>query len=341
MRILAGHRAGLVPITVALAATVAIVACGPVDKQRAVQAVATAARQSEPRTGTLSITSRPRTAIALPGTGGQPGVTAPAASARPTPTRVSLPMIVDPGRQRSALLATAAAAARLGPSPSGGLPALALFDGGRVYVRSPDAGQVGARPWLSLDTDAVGPVSTPETQQLSTPRTIGDLVVVSPLVLREAAFGLLTGSVELRGTVDLTAPDGRAVRANAYAGNTSLDKAARALHRDPDSVRPTRHLLESFAVHDDINPMSVWLDVNGHLSRIEVAYAGRPQRGVRIDVDLDMQLNPRGAVPVPTDVLEAPPVDQVVQVSSIEELKAALDQWSQLGAGAAAGASQP
>jgi len=329
-------------VALGLVVALAAAACGPVNKQTAVRRIAAAARGTEIRYGRLSITSvlksepnrgfggvtlPPGLAAALPG--GLGGA--------PAPGPVALDVVYDPAQHLAALLAPAAAAARIGPTGGGGIPALVLFDGPLIYVRQDDAGEIGARSWLELDTKTLGPVGKPTYTELSQPRTLGDLAVISPITLVEAGYGMLTGSVKIDATAELSPPDGSIPEmAVEYRGNTSLDKAARQLHRDPDTERPTQHLLQTFAAHDDINAMSVWIGPSGDLAQLSVEYWGRPERGVKFGITFLLALDPPSSHRIDESVLTPPTPGQVVQVNDPGLLREALDQWWALSAGAAA-----
>lgn len=283
--------------------------CASQRKQDAIDRITRAARFDDVRAGTISVSTTSLTGqpTFAPELGGQ----AAAPSAPP-----SLRVVVDASRRRAALLAPPSAAAKIGATAKGGFPALVVFDGTRIYVRSADAGLVGARPWLAADVTKLGAIGKATTEDLATPRTAGDLVVLSPIDLLDLARGFLTGSV----AVDSRQPP-------AYRGRTSLDKDFRERHRDPSDADTIQDLLRTFAAKDDIQPIKVELDGRGALRRLAVSFVGKPEYGVRFSTTLDLSLE-AATEPVDVSVLDVPPATDVVVLDSLGDLRDAVDQWT-------------
>jgi hypothetical protein len=327
-------------LTCAAAAALAIAACSPAGKEAAVRKISAASRRPELRMGSLELSSA-IVHISVPGGASGPSLPAGAgalAGLLPSPTGAAagppaaVTLVIDVGGRRAALLAPGAVAGKVGATTStGGAPALVLFDGGVTYVRRPTQGIVGARPWYRLDTAFLTQISEPPTSAMALPRTISDLVVLSPIILLEQASGFLTGSLKDRGMQSLTPPGGgAAVPSSHYAGNTSLDKTTRSFRRDADQKRPVQRLLRVFAAHDDINPVEAWVSADGRLRRLDVGYRSRPDRGVLMSVRYRLALDPTDgldAPKIPADVLNAPAAADTVTVTSLAQLRGALGQW--------------
>lgn len=294
-------------------AVVALVgACTPVGKQRAVDRIARAANAGAIRTGTITVTTRPLTRPT--------GLTlAPRAAAAPVAT---LRVVVDRVKRRAALLAPASAAARIGATPGKGFPALVLFDHDRVYVRAADGGLVGARPWLAADLTDLGSVGVATTESLSQPRTVGDLVLVSPIEVIDLALGVLTGSVR--------ADAGGAPGTAAYRAQTSIEKEFRQRHLDPSDDKHFVDVLRSLAVKDDINPIKVQFDGRGDLHGVAVDLIGRPEYGVRFATTFALEFD-ASASPADATVFEVPTAGDVVEVTSLGDLRAGIDEWTARG----------
>lgn len=288
--------------------------CASVRKQEAIDRIARATRFDDARTGTIVISTRsltgpPISASAL-------GITA-APSSPP-----SLRVLIDASNRRAVLLAPPRAAARIGATRAGGFPALVLFTESRVYVRSADADLVGARPWLAADVKRLGAIAKATSEVLASPRTSGDLVVLSPIDVLDLARGFLTGSV--------TTDAGPLV---TYRGRTSLDKDFRERRRDPSDADAIRDLLRSFSAKDDVNPITVQIDASGALRRVAVSFVGRPEYGIRFATTLDLELE-NAKEPIDTSVFATPRAADVVLVESLGDLRAAVDQWTAPGGGA-------
>jgi hypothetical protein len=295
---------------VLLAVAPGVTASAPVAKRQAVERVAASVTRPDVRTGTLTIAAV---------------VDAPATAAPGLPTAAPSPpatvrVVIDPVRRRASLLAPPAAAARLGPEPGGGFPAIALFDGPSLYVRAVDAAAVGARPWLAVDLDHLGAVATASTDDLQKPRTLGDLAVIGPIELLDLARGFLTGSVSTTA-------------AGSYRGRTSIEKDHRARRLDPSDAEPLLDRLRAFAVSGDVHEISVDVAADGHLARLEVGLVGRPEYGVKVTTRFTLAMDdgpPSGVVP------PAPAAEDLVTVDELGDARATLDAWA-IAPGAGAG----
>lgn len=324
-----------------VAVVVTATACGPADKQRATRQIAAGAKRSELRHGRVSLSTKvvdmalPSAATQALPNGGRMNAAAAAQLLGAAPgsakaAAADLDLVLDPAHRRAALLAPASAAARVGPTPSGGRPALVLFDHDTIYVRRADLTTVGARQWYRLDTRQIVSLGTPTAAVLAAPRTLADLAVLNPVDVVQQAVGMLTGSLHDGGAETLAGPSGGgSVTAHHYSGRTSLDKVTRQFHRDADSKKPWQRLLRIFAAKDDINPIAVWTGQDGRLDRLDLTYVGRPARRTRIDVTYSVVLAPSEPAPAPADleVLTPPPGSDVVEVSSLAQIRGALGQW--------------
>lgn len=320
------RRVGTVAVFLVVAALVS--ACGPgAEKQRAADAIAASGQRQEIRVGEISLASSAvETTRPL----------APRAGDAVAPARAEL--VVDGVRGRAALLAPSAAAAKIGVTTStGGPPALILFAGPVTYVRRPTQGIAGARPWYRFDTRTLRDLSLPSLERIAEPRALSDLVVVSPLVLLEQTAGVLTGSLESLGAEEV-AVAGSAAIADHYRANASIDKVTREFRRDADETRFTQRLLRAFAISGEINTLDAWLYRDGRLGRLALTYASRPEKGVRFDMRFDMRLAPVSSQPaVAREVLDLPDSEDVVQVTTLSQLRGVVAQWFGTGTGQGAG----
>jgi hypothetical protein len=302
---------------IALVAVVALTGCASLEKQRAIDAIADAARAPEIRVGTIEVSTQL--------TKGPGGVAAGLPTGAPAAVPVRLQVVVDVAHDRAALLAPPAAAARIGATEAVGFPPLVIFDDGRVYVRAPDSDLVGARPWLAGRVDEISGVVKATTDDLRRPLTDGELLVVSPLDVMHLALGFLSGSVK-------ASPENGAT---VYRGRTSIDKATRERDLDPDDADPFRDILKRFAAKDDVNPITVVLGRNRKLQSIAVAFTGRPEYGIRFATTFSLALEPATpGMTVDRSVFTLPKPADVVEVSSLTDLRAAVDQWAALGGAA-------
>jgi hypothetical protein len=181
---------------------------------------------------------------------------------------------------------------------------------------------VGARPWLAGRLDDISGVVKATTDDLRRPLTPGELLVVSPVDVINLTLGFLTGSVA-------TSTDNGAT---VHRGRTSIDKEMRERHLDPDDADPFRDILKRFAAKDDVNPLTVVLDRAGALQEVAVAFTGRPEYGIRFATTFTLSLEP--VAPVDRSVFALPRRADVVEVSSLTDLRAAVDQWAAIGGAA-------
>jgi hypothetical protein len=283
-----------------------LVGCAPVGKQRVVERIARAANANAVRTGSITVTtrqlSRPAGLTLAPRTG---TVAAP-----------TLRVVVDRAKRRAALLAPPAAAARIGATATGGFPALVLFDHDRVFVRAADGALVGARPWLAADLTDLGAVGMATTESLSQRRTLGELVLVSPVEIIDLTLGVLTGSVRAQPGTPAS-----------YRAQSSIEKEFRERHRDPSDDKDFVDVLRSVAAKDDINPLTVELDAQGALRRVAVDFTGRPEYGVKFATTFTLDLDAPGGS-VDTSVFDVPAPGDVVEVTSLGDLRAGIDEWA-------------
>lgn len=297
---------GLAACTIAAAL---VAGCAPAEKQAAVKRIANAIATLGVRTGTITVSTRPIDVPTLAPAARPKGITLPTAVA---PT-ASLRVVVDRAGRRAALLAPPEAAARIGISGGGSFPALVLFDGDRVYVRATDAGLVGARPWLAMDLRDLGAVTVAQTDELSRPRTAGDLVVVSPMQVLDLALGVLTGSVTR-------------LSATQYRAKTSIEKEYRERDFEASDTKDFEQALRSFAAKDDINPIDFSLAPDQSLQKVAVDLIGRPEYGIKFATQFVLELDPKGDVD--TSVFAVPRRADVVEVNSIGDIRAAIDEWT-------------
>ncbi len=290
--------------------------CASVDKQNAVRRIARAVETVGLRAGTITVATRP---IDVPSQA-VPGVRVPKIDGgTPALAPASLRVVLDRGARRAALLAPPAAAARIGISEGQSFPALVLFAGDRVYVRSSDVGLIGARAWLGMDLTELGAVTAPATEELAQPRSAGDLTIVSPIQVLDLALGLLTGSVKR--------PSPSTVK-----GNASIEKEYRERDREPSDSDDFLQILRLFAVKDDINPIGVELDAAQRIKAITIEFVGKPEYGVKFGTRFALTLDPVGP-PIDKSVLAIPARADVVEVSSLGDLRAAVDAWTLSGVG--------
>jgi hypothetical protein len=313
----AGLR-GIRSIGALFCVAIAAGACGPgADKKEAADAIAAAGKRHELRIGDLTLVSTARTLTrSLPLRPQGPTVPAHA------------DLVLDVTHNRAALLAPAAAAARIGVTTSnGGPPALILFAGPVTYVRRPTQGIAGARPWYRFDSRTLGDLTTPSLEALAAPRTIGDLVVISPLVLLEQTSGVLTGSLKhLRS--EPVRVSGAIAGAEHYRANASIEKVTREFRRDADATRATKRLLRVFGAGSEINTAEAWLYPDGRLGRLALTYPARPDKNNRFDVRFDLRLAPpASAARAATEVLVTPQKKDVVEVATLSQLRNVVAQW--------------
>lgn len=187
----------------------------------------------------------------------------------------------------------------------------AVFDGLQGFGRRYNAGERDARPWVRVDLEDLAEDTTSLSMTEDSPFIGG--FALNPVLLFDLAAGPLAGSIDERGTEQVTG-----ATATRYEANFDIEKVLRRTRRsryDEDRREAIAEALDVLSVKGTTHAGEVWLDDEGRPRRFTIRLREEPVKRFKVDlvITLDIASYGDGAaidVPAPDERIE---IDNVVQ----------------------------